>query len=620
MHILARAAILALLGARGVVANPVVLPPVSDIGEGLEFDENGKLASFYLVYPNASANANFDDEKDSKKCPAPTYILGPKSKYKKVPLEGEALKLIFPDFDENDETSKSTCPAAWLEKGTDRSVAGHTLPSMHYSQSPEEDNDNNTSKTFNEWFQENANKKEVCFINYYSKKYPVKVYWQRVDGSGEDLTMELEYGDKHTRCFFSFLGHTFHAYGKEDSLPEEDELVLFDKVTIEHVLVKAFGESPPHQTFNKSTKDFEAGIKNTLKSEWNRHKIPQRTFSPLGFAKGRLPKDVFASMGAFFYNNRHNKVREEWDGKGFFVNWWETDVFFIQIPWQLKEVYQIRLRDLVSEWAGTPVEQTVMYGLRQYESGARLLTHVDRLKTHAVSLIVNVAQGNLTQDWPVEVFDHHGRLHEVTMEPGDIVYYESAKNLHSRNRALAGADGYYVNMFTHYRPVDDGDTWYLKENQNDPVLEVEGDCISEDESMNGSGFGKVKCDDPRLGKNVSPTLFRAQSGDDLIQWWRDTTPGGYVPHDDGDEDTVVDEEARRRIIERMMTDDIPVPEAPPKPKRVYFDDDDDVVYDDDDDDGTYMEDDDMDDDYYNDEVDEEGVYEVDHDEDARDEL
>ena len=57
---------------------------------------------------------------------------------------------------------------------------------------------------------------------------------------------------------------------------------------------------------------------------------------------------------------------------------------------------------MVEAWAGVPVEQTVMYGLRQYTTGARLLTHVDRISTHAVSLIVNIAQGNLTEPWPVE--------------------------------------------------------------------------------------------------------------------------------------------------------------------------------------------------------------------------
>ena len=86
----------------------------------------------------------------------------------------------------------------------------------------------------------------------------------------------------------------------------------------------------------------------------------------------------------------------------------------------MKHIWQERLKELVSLWAGVEVEQTSMYGLRQYETGARLLSHVDRLPTHAVSLIVNVAQDNLSQPWPVEVFDHADRLHEITMDPGDI--------------------------------------------------------------------------------------------------------------------------------------------------------------------------------------------------------
>jgi len=29
-------------------------------------------------------------------------------------------------------------------------------------------------------------------------------------------------------------------------------------------------------------------------------------------------------------------VLEEWGGKGLYVNWWETDVYFIPMPWDLK--------------------------------------------------------------------------------------------------------------------------------------------------------------------------------------------------------------------------------------------------------------------------------------------
>ena len=198
----------------------------------------------------------------------------------------------------------------------------------------------------------------------------------------------------------------------------------------------------------------------------------------------------------------------------------------------MKETWQSRLRDLVSAWAGVEVEQTVMYGLRQYEHGARLLTHVDREATHAVSLIVNVAQGNLTEPWPVEVFDHADRLHEVIMQPGDIVYYESAKNLHSRNRPLQGTDAYYVNLFTHYRPVGDGDHWYLMDNHEGtpPAVteDVKGSCRLEPAGTTATGAGSlgmvqaVQCDDERLGPYISPTLFQAKGPQDLIDWWRQT--------------------------------------------------------------------------------------------------
>ena len=106
---------------------------------------------------------------------------------------------------------------------------------------------------------------------------------------------------------------------------------------------------------------------------------------------------------------------------------------------------------MIEAWSGVEVDITDMYGMREYTKGARLITHVDRVETHAASMIVNIAQENVTQPWTVEVYDHANRLHEVVMEPGEIVYYESAKALHGRNTPLYS--GNYVNLFTHYRPA-----------------------------------------------------------------------------------------------------------------------------------------------------------------------
>jgi len=148
-----------------------------------------------------------------------------------------------------------------------------------------------------------------------------------------------------------------------------------------------------------------------------------------------------------------HKVREEWDSRGLYVNWWDVDVYMIGMPWKLKTYWQRRLKELVEQWSGVELELTDIYGMRRYEDGARLLTHVDREETHAASLIINVAQGDVREPWPVEIYDFADRLHEVYMDEGDIVYYESARCLHGRMRPLRG--GHYVNLFAHYRPIGD---------------------------------------------------------------------------------------------------------------------------------------------------------------------
>ena len=220
----------------------------------------------------------------------------------------------------------------------------------------------------------------------------------------------------------------------------------------------------------------------------------------------------------------------------------------------------MRLLDVVQEWAGVDIEQTDLYGMRQYTRGARLLTHVDRINTHAVSLIVNIAQGNVTQPWTVEVYDHADRLHEVAMEPGDIVYYESAKALHGRNTPLAG--GYYTNLFTHYRPTGDPQ-WYEKDNPPgtpEPLLDV-GQCKLVGEKDEYS-VGAVKCENDAIGPHLSPKLFTATSGEDLYDLWLRVGPSfdedaAAAEHDEEphEKDEEVEEEYYDEVEEEYYEED-----------------------------------------------------------------
>mmetsp|Transcript_23084 Transcript_23084/g.34191 ORF Transcript_23084/g.34191 Transcript_23084/m.34191 type:complete len:599 (+) Transcript_23084:99-1895(+) len=558
---------------------------ISSIENDLPYDDSGKLASYHLVFPKGD---------QAKNCPA-TLDTFSNYGFVKTALEGQALDFVFPDYDNNnnDNTNDNNnsndndnndndneCMAACLERGSDRSLAGYVMPHRRYNAS------DTSFASFNDWFSKQCTAVEVCLMNYYDEEYDIENYWVPDFGKGTpQLNQVLQYGERNTRCFMSFIGHNFQVQSTRDGH-------IFAKFQVDFPLLLAFGSSPDNPPLEKG--HFDNQIRSTLKTEWIKKDAPQRTFSPLGFSKGKLPLDVFGAMGAFYYNNRNHKYREEWRGKGVFVNWWETDVNMIQIPWSIKDIWQKRLVDLVSDWAGVPVEQTVMYGLRQYQGGARLLTHVDRLTTHVVSLIVNVAQGGLEEEWPVEVFDHYGRLHEVVMEPGDMVYYESAKNLHSRNRPLKGKDAFYTNLFTHYRPVGEGDDWYKNPTEagREPVLEEEGECHVPKEVVSKEteylGYGRVKCDDARLGKNISPSLFKVEKADDLIAWWERTTPDG------GDVDVVGDD--------------------------VIAEDHDGAEFDDDDDEYEYEENEE-DDDYYGDDDDDNYEYGYDgrHD-DGKDEL
>jgi prolyl 4-hydroxylase len=54
-----------------------------------------------------------------------------------------------------------------------------------------------------------------------------------------------------------------------------------------------------------------------------------------------------------------------------------------------------------------------------------------RVYTLVSSAIINVAQ-DLDEPWPIEVYGHDGKATNVTMEPGDMVLYESHKENGSR--------------------------------------------------------------------------------------------------------------------------------------------------------------------------------------------
>ena len=64
------------------------------------------------------------------------------------------------------------------------------------------------------------------------------------------------------------------------------------------------------------------------------------------------------------------------------------------------------LTNLASSSTNRGIPRQDCYGFRVYTRGAWLLSHVDRESTHALSLVINVAQIGVEEPWPLEVRAH----------------------------------------------------------------------------------------------------------------------------------------------------------------------------------------------------------------------
>jgi hypothetical protein len=295
----------------------------------------------------------------------------------------------------------SPCTAVALERGTPGYQLEHVMPEYIFS----------GISNIDDWLR-NLRKAEVGFMHF--NQNPIGIFW--VDGTRRVRLTTIGEGEKHTFWTQSYLGHQFEL---KDNVTKKTLATYI----VEFNAFYCVGDP------GTQTREFPAEatrVKNTFRDEYDRSLEVTRTFTKLGFNKGRLPADLFSSIEAYYYNNQNHLAIEEWSRKGgVHVNWYEVPAYLIQMPWQLKRTWQTRLKALVEAWiGGIPLENTDIYGIRQYEDGARLISHVDRINTHAASLIINVAQGPMRSPWYVEIYDHAGRLHEINMEPGDIVYYE----------------------------------------------------------------------------------------------------------------------------------------------------------------------------------------------------
>jgi len=211
-----------------------------------------------------------------------------------------------------------------------------------------------------------------------------------------------------------------------------------------------------HEAFNRSN-DCITNEKGRIAMSLRQPKS-MHNYTELGYAKIRAPTELFDMIQRFWSANRDQMVLESWTTGVSYVNHWESPTYMLYVEDAeyegggavLQQAIWNSARDILSKWTQQEhLAECSLYGIRIYKQDAILAPHVDRLPL-VISAIINVDQ-DVDEPWPLEVIGRDGKAVNVTMEPGDMVLYESHSIIHGRPFPLQGK--FMANVFIHFEPT-----------------------------------------------------------------------------------------------------------------------------------------------------------------------
>ena len=193
------------------------------------------------------------------------------------------------------------------------------------------------------------------------------------------------------------------------------------------------------------------GLAKALEIDFTHHKVETNFFWKLIPPNlSPVSQSVFKKITDFYHANQ-NETKTEVVAGDFVTNIDKksTPSKTIDLPDQLKDEIHASLLEDLEQWSSTKLLPTYVYGIRIYQNGAILSSHKDRRETHIIGTIINIDQ-DLINEWPLEIEDHDGEVHKIYLEPGEVIFYESATLIHGRPDPLEGK--FFSNVFCHYMP------------------------------------------------------------------------------------------------------------------------------------------------------------------------
>ncbi len=178
-------------------------------------------------------------------------------------------------------------------------------------------------------------------------------------------------------------------------------------------------------------------------------------FTEKGFLKTKIPEKSWELIQDVLAKHINERIPEYSDTqKKDLKGWIKSENFDIATDFlclsrfpELSKTVKGEMYSLLSEWSGAKLKnEGILYGIRFYKNGATLGMHVDKKETHHISVNMSVALDG--KPWFFDIIDHDGNEHQILIEPGECVFYESAMCLHGRKNNFNG--NYYANMYCHF--------------------------------------------------------------------------------------------------------------------------------------------------------------------------
>jgi len=275
-------------------------------GSDFPLNEDGRLIHDFLLYQNNAA------------CAEVANIIS-QSEFHIRETRAVSNALYEEIFGRSpNSSSSSACSLACLDMGSPARYITHVIPEKQYHFGTD------SEINVHDWYNDVCEMKEVGFG---TTGRPFTLYFLE---KGINRILIQHYVPENFERVIWVESHIGHKFEVVDTKTEQS-LGIYEVTHDSFYMIGQFYSGiNPDISMSFRRKFFE------VNRHWRVHEVVKRTFTELGFQRGRLPPDLFNYLSTYYYNNQYQYMLEEGHDFGLGTNYWEQDSHVIDIPFRIK--------------------------------------------------------------------------------------------------------------------------------------------------------------------------------------------------------------------------------------------------------------------------------------------